>query len=1269
MPPRRQRPNAFEVSFPEEAAASRAASLATSSAGGGDGGNGTGGRVGSGIAAKRKNEEMGKGPGIGNLPAAAYYNPPKGSPEPVKETVDLALQGEDGGELNELPVRILTNFTIYDPKNANELINLDVLENKERQARQVVVIGHAKAHFDERDSEDEGQEEDLDEGGEGEDYVFLELSTVFRYTIDYGKCNDPMYVQTQWAWYILDMPSRAYLPFHRHFLSPKRVAQMAISTALTHPHHPLEMFLNKFTNTVDPFGHTYVEQDLWDSVTELGEVLRKEPFAGLRTTPLIKAIWETVHSPATKKARQTIQPPLATNQIPASRLIGNPDIAVMKAENQNATHVTPRIAALAEGLVSETLRVVGKPIPPPKGRDVYLEQRRKRVSELVNAARKRKKEVRWEKPDRLYRGSRFLKQIHVEKTTYRVGDVVLVANQDNPFWTSPGEYGDNLRLPSSSTIPDFFWFGVIISIPEYGEDIHLRWFEHGLRVMLRELAHEQQLFLTNLCGNVELNAVVGKVDLVWNLAEGKPIDFHSFYCNFKFDKGTGSFSDLSDADLSYPRDLPPPDNCPVCLDEEREEMEKRCTATKDDQRAINGFTYFGKKYHYGEFIRYYSQSGPADLGFITDFEIFERVPTDAGLKGVVTCRKVGRIVDLDGILPKEEMRDERHLYITDEIVKVKINDLLGVIYVPTIDTLQSNIIKLQDWVDMSPDHFYLTYSWAEKRKLRWKQHDVCASCWKDKIMEVHGLKSYWAHHEKRPLKTLDLFGGVGAFSDGLKQGSGALEVTHAIELAPSAAKTFKRNFPDATVYNQCANTMLHYTIKTWEGHNVRTPYQLFDENVRVPPPPKKGDIQVITAGFPCQAHSAMNMYKNVNDVKNNLVLNALSWVDAVRPIYAYFENVNGFLSHRLNGTQAGVHKIEGGIEMGGLKLLVRALLDMGYQVRYSLLQAAHYGTPQRRIRFFCIAAKHGHPLPDLPQPTHNFEDTALEIKLPYGLDSKDVMHPVRVMNGTALHHTVTVEDAIGDMFRFDWRKSTGPAPRNRVLDGKIVPAIECKKQDPHCGPPSARYHLEQPRARFQLEARMDPRTRFGRHLHGPAPTPSTQNLQHFTRNLIPSQVERVIAIPMRPNADYRTLPAPLQEWQTGNAESATARHGYKPGAYARLDPNGVYATIVTNVGPTAKQSRVIHPWCNRIVSVNELGRGQGFSDFFYFESHNNNVVTMLRQIGNAVPYPLGRALGRELRVALLKKWMDGQNNATYIDDSDTDSDVEMRNRSETLHSD
>lgn len=78
-----------------------------------------------------------------------------------------------------------------------------------------------------------------------------------------------------------------------------------------------------------------------------------------------------------------------------------------------------------------------------------------------------------------------------------------------------------------------------------------------------------------------------------------------------------------------------------------------------------------------------------------------------------------------------------------------------------------------------------------------------------------------------------------------------------------------------------------------------------------------------------QTHSTLNMFKNADDIKSNLILNALSWVEHLRPDICYFENVPGFLNFTFNGTQAGRHRIEGGIPMGGLKLLIRALIDMG----------------------------------------------------------------------------------------------------------------------------------------------------------------------------------------------------------------------------------------------------------------------------------------------------------------------------------------------------
>lgn len=149
------------------------------------------------------------------------------------------------------------------------------------------------------------------------------------------------------------------------------------------------------------------------------------------------------------------------------------------------------------------------------------------------------------------------------------------------------------------------------------------------------------------------------------------------------------------------------------------------------------------------------------------------------------------------------------------------------------------------------------------------------------------------------------------------------------------------------VFNQCANVVLRYAIKSYSGHDPDIPSQLFDDKLKVPPPPKPGDIKILVAGFPwyvslclcfiiisdtyfSQSHSTLNMYKVADDIKSNLILTTLAYIDFLRPPLVYVENVPGFLKFNLNAVQASQYRVEGGIEMGGLKLLVRALVDMKY---------------------------------------------------------------------------------------------------------------------------------------------------------------------------------------------------------------------------------------------------------------------------------------------------------------------------------------------------
>lgn len=71
------------------------------------------------------------------------------------------------------------------------------------------------------------------------------------------------------------------------------------------------------------------------------------------------------------------------------------------------------------------------------------------------------------------------------------------------------------------------------------------------------------------------------------------------------------------------------------------------------------------------------------------------------------------------------------------------------------------------------------------------------------------------------------------------------------------------------------------------------------------------------------------MFQKANDKKSSMILNLISSVDFFQPKYCVFENVRGFLNYNLNAVQLDEHRVAGGIEMGGLKFLVRSLLAMG----------------------------------------------------------------------------------------------------------------------------------------------------------------------------------------------------------------------------------------------------------------------------------------------------------------------------------------------------
>lgn len=126
---------------------------------------------------------------------------------------------------------------------------------------------------------------------------------------------------------------------------------------------------------------------------------------------------------------------------------------------------------------------------------------------------------------------------------------------------------------------------------------------------------------------------------------------------------------------------------------------------------------------------------------------------------------------------------------------VDLRDLIRVCFVFP----KAVIVDLEEWLDMSPDHFYISFkfpklkvsSWEDRRPLSYNNLHVCTPCVGEKLKELDRFREFTAYASEHPLTVLDLFGGVGAFSHGLAAGSGCLKLTNTVEISPSAAKTTK----------------------------------------------------------------------------------------------------------------------------------------------------------------------------------------------------------------------------------------------------------------------------------------------------------------------------------------------------------------------------------------------------------------------------------------------------------------------------------------------
>jgi DNA (cytosine-5)-methyltransferase 1 len=98
-------------------------------------------------------------------------------------------------------------------------------------------------------------------------------------------------------------------------------------------------------------------------------------------------------------------------------------------------------------------------------------------------------------------------------------------------------------------------------------------------------------------------------------------------------------------------------------------------------------------------------------------------------------------------------------------------------------------------------------------------------------------------------------------------------------------------------------------------------------------------IDLLVGGTPCQSFSVAGLRKGMDDPRGNLALVYLGIADKFKPKWIVWENVPGVLSSK------------GGRDFGAF---LGALGELGYGFAYRVLDAQHFGVPQRRRRVFVV---------------------------------------------------------------------------------------------------------------------------------------------------------------------------------------------------------------------------------------------------------------------------------------------------------------------------
>ena len=156
-----------------------------------------------------------------------------------------------------------------------------------------------------------------------------------------------------------------------------------------------------------------------------------------------------------------------------------------------------------------------------------------------------------------------------------------------------------------------------------------------------------------------------------------------------------------------------------------------------------------------------------------------------------------------------------------------------------------------------------------------------------------------------------LFAGIGGIDIGFK--NSGFDISWANEIDSKAVETYRANHDSKIICKDIKELSLDEIEK----------------------------VDILTAGFPCQAFSVAGYRKGFNDARGSIFFELLRFIDYIKPKAILLENVKNLLSHAKGKTFQNIKE---------------ALMEAGYHLQYEVLNTCEYSEiPQNRERVYIVA--------------------------------------------------------------------------------------------------------------------------------------------------------------------------------------------------------------------------------------------------------------------------------------------------------------------------